>query len=56
MINNLEDELYTLETKQGTGTKIRANIKWDVEGEKCSKSFFNVRERQNMQYQTISGL
>ena len=56
MINNLQDELYVLETKQATGAKIRANIRWDLEGEKCSKSFFNVLERQNMQNQTISEL
>ena len=56
MINNLQDELYTLETKQATGAKIRANIRWDLKGEKCTKSFFNILERQNMQNQTISEL
>ena len=56
MINNLQDELYALETKQAKGAKIRANIRWDLEGEKCSKSFYNVLERQNMQNQTISEL
>ena len=56
MINNLQDELYTLETKQTTGGKVCANIRWYLEGEKCSKSFFNVLERQNMQNQTISEL
>ena len=53
MINNLPDELYASETKQATGAKIRANIRWDLEDEKYSKFFFNVLERQNMQNQTI---
>ena len=56
MINNLQDEHYTLETKQATGAKVHANIRWDLEGEKCSKSFFRVLERQNMQNQTIPEL
>ena len=56
MINNLQDELYVLETKQAKGAKIRANIRWDLEGEKCSKSFFYILERQNMQNQTIPEL
>ena len=55
-INNLQDELYSLESKQAKGAKIRANIRWDLEGEKCSKSFFNILERQHMQNQTISEL
>ena len=55
-INNLQDELYSLESKEAKGAKIRANIRWDLEGEKCSKSFFNILERQHMQNQTISEL
>ena len=55
-INNLQDELYSLESKQARGAKIRANIRWDLEGEKCSKSFINILERQHMQNQTISEL
>ena len=54
MINTFE--LYLLESKQAKGTKIRANIRWGLEGEKCSKTFFKVLERQNMQNQTISEL
>ena len=49
MINTFQDELYLLESKQAKGAKIRANIRWDLEGEKCSKTFFQVLERQNMQ-------
>ena len=56
LINNLWDELYSLESKEARGAKIRANIRWDLEGEKCSKSFFKILERQNMQNQAISEL
>ena len=54
LINNLQDELYSLESKQARGARIRANIRWDLEGEKCSKSFFKILEKQHMQNQTIS--
>ena len=56
MINTFQDELYLLEAKQANGARIRANIRWDLEGEKCSKTFFKVIERQHMQNQTISEL
>ena len=56
MINNLQGELYSLESKQARGAKIRANIRWYLEGEKCSKSFFKILERQNMQNQNVSEL
>ena len=56
MINNLQDEFYILESKQAQGAKIHANIRCDLEGEKCSKTFFNMLQRQNMQNQTISEL
>ena len=56
MINAFQDELYHLEAKQANGAKIRANIRWDLEGKKCSKTFFKVLERQHMQNQTISEL
>ena len=48
-INNLQDEPHSLESKQARGAKICANIRWDLEGVKCSKSFFNILERQHMQ-------
>ena len=56
MIENLQDELYQLENKQAKGAKFRANIRWELEGQKCSKTFFKVLERQNRQNQTISEL
>ena len=56
LINSLQDELYSLESKQARGARIRANTRWDLEAEKCSKSFFKILERQHMQNQTISEL
>ena len=56
MFENLEDELYKLENKQAKRVKLHPNIRWELEGEKCSKTFFKVFERQNLQNQTISEL
>ena len=49
MIENFQDELYQLENKQAKCVKLQSNIRWKLEGEKCSKTFFDVLERQNMQ-------
>ena len=46
-------DFYQLENKQAKGTKLCANIRQGLEGKKCSKTFFNVLEKQNMQIQTI---
>ena len=40
MINTFQGELYLLETKQAKGARIPANIRWDLDGERCSKNFF----------------
>ena len=42
MIENLQDELYQLENKQAKGAKLAANIAWELEGKKFSKTFFKV--------------
>ena len=55
-IENLKNKLYQLENKQAKGGKLCTNIRWDLEGRKCSKTFFKVLERQNMQNQTLSEL
>ena len=54
VIKNLQEELYQLENKQAKCAKLRAKIKWELEGEKRSKTFFKVLEGRNMQNQTIS--
>ena len=36
MIENLQAELYQIENKQAKGAKLRANIRWELEG----KNFF----------------
>ena len=56
MIENLQNKFYQLEKKQAKGAKLRAGIRQEPERKKCSKIFFKVRERQNMQNQTISDL
>ena len=53
MIENLQNELDQLENKQAKGAKLRANIRQELEGEKGSKTFFRVLERQNRQIETI---
>ena len=47
-----KDELYQLENKQAKGAKLGANIRQKVKGKKCSKTSFEVLERQNMLNQT----
>ena len=56
MIQNLQDDFYQLENKQAKGAKLRAYIRWELEGEKYSKAFSKVLERQNLQNQIISEL
>ena len=48
MIENLQNELYQLENKQAIGANLCANIRKVLEGEKDSKIFIRVLERQNM--------
>ena len=57
MIQNLQYETYQLETKQQEeGVKLHANIRQELEGKKCLKTFFQVLEKQNLQNQTMSEL
>ena len=56
MIENLQDQLYYLEDKQGKVAKLCANIRWELEGRKCSKTLFKVLKRQDLQNQAISEL
>ena len=53
MTENLSDELYQLENEQAKSAELRGNITLELESKKCSKTFFKVIERQNMQNQTI---
>ena len=45
MTKNLQDELYQLEKNRGKGAKLRANIRSELEGKKCSKTFFKVLKK-----------
>ena len=53
MIENLQDELYQFENKKAKIVKLLANMRWELEGKECFKSFFKVIERQNFQNQTV---
>ena len=53
MTENLQNELYQLENSQTKDVKLCANIRLELDGEKCSKTFFKAFERQNVQNQTI---
>ena len=44
MIENLQDELSQLENKQPKVLNF-ANIRWELEGKKCSKTFFKLKDR-----------
>ena len=52
IIKNLQDKVYQLENKQAKGSELCATIRWKLEGKKCSKTFFKVLERKNIQNQT----
>ena len=45
MTENLQDDLYQLEKNRGKGAKLRANIRSELEGGNCSKTFFKVLEK-----------
>ena len=42
MIENLQDELYQLESKQVKGAKLVADLRQEVESEKSCKNFFKI--------------
>ena len=46
LLENLLKKLHQVESKQSKGTQVRANIRWKLEGEKCSKTFFKISERK----------
>ena len=52
MIENLQEKLHQGEIRQSKGAKICASIRWEFQYEKCSKTFWKIFGRQNMQNQT----
>ena len=52
MIENLQETLHQGKHKQSKGAKIFASIRWELEYEKCSKTFCKIFSKQNMQNQT----
>ena len=52
MIENLQEKLHRGKHKQSNSAKLCASIRWELEYEKCSKTFRKIFARQNMQNQT----
>ena len=52
MTEHFQDKLHQEECKQSKGAKICASIRSEPECEKCSKTFYQIFARQNMQNQT----
>ena len=46
MIENFSDKLYQLESEHVKDVKIKASIILKLEGKKCSKTNYNVPEKQ----------
>ena len=52
MIENLHEKLHQGKRNQSKETNVCASIRWELECEKCSKTFCKVFGRQIMQNQT----
>ena len=45
MIQNLQGKLLQVEIKHSKDAEVRANIRFELEGEICSNTFFKIIER-----------
>ena len=52
MTENFQDKLHQEQCKQSKSAKICGSIRREFECEKCSKTFYQIFARQNMQNQT----
>ena len=50
MIEDLLEKLHQGKRKQLKGAKICASIRWELEHEKCSRTFYKIFGRQNIQH------
>ena len=48
IIENLTRSALSIRQKRAKGAKLRANVTWELQGKKYSKTFFKVLERQNL--------
>ena len=53
LADKLKNELKQIEMKEAQGAKIRAKITWELEGEKCTKYFFQKLEKRKNADQAI---
>ena len=51
MIESLQEKLHQEECKQSKCAKVCASIRWELECEKRSKTFYKIFGRQNMRNQ-----
>ena len=51
MIENLQEKLHHGNRKKSKGAKICVSIRWELGCEKCSKTFYKIFGRQNIQNQ-----
>ena len=52
MVENLQEKLHQRKRKQSKVAKNCTSIRWELGCEKCSKTFYKIFGRQNMQNQT----
>ena len=46
MAENLRAQLFNIELKEAQGAKIRSRIQYELEGEKCTKFFFQQIDKR----------
>ena len=56
IIDKYKSELFQIELKEAQGAKIRTKVKWELEGEKCNKFFFEKLEKKKDANQAIFSL
>ena len=54
MIHNLKSQLFQIELEEVHGLKLRNKIKWDLDREKCTKTFFQKLETRKSARETMS--
>ena len=54
LADKLKNEFKQIEMNEAQGAKIRAKITWELEGEKCTKYFFQKLEKKNADQAILS--
>ena len=56
LAGDLRKQLFQIEIQEAQGIKICAKVKYELEGEKCSKLFFQQKEKRKDSQQTMYSL